>query len=421
LGKKDTRFVGDREATYASSVWGDEACRFAKNIRADRSTTDTGLTALVVGFSEPGEEDRELSEITTDIRHAVFDSFWPALATERLVVRVSLRTNAGFSEDRMRVEEDPTWGKLGETLRAYFDGKVTEKTLDVEDDTALRSIPISVPRRKSTPGAHHPFEGTATLLVRLLGEGSADASIKDRIFAFRGPGMVVRAVSKKNLSISARPYVAILICGRFDGSTDHHIAFERFLKAAEPPAHDAWVGDTRAIKSSYGRGAKQALKEFHDKTYAVVRELVSLREQQGGAPPEAMRRLLRFGSAGGGGKKQFASVTAQTAQRGANGSWRFSMRCRRLMEGDNDWQIRVRIKFGSDGTAGDVVPCIDNLRAIPDVCQVTYAKKDVLVLVPAAVGKCELKGLTDPARHPGGGDRAVIKLAVDAREVADNA
>jgi len=75
--------------------------------------------------------------------------------------------------------------------------------------------------------------------------------------------MVVRAHSGKNLSISARPYVAVVLGGLAGIGNEENTKIEQFLRSAEPPAHDMWTHDTRAVKDNYKcHGIKKKFKDF---------------------------------------------------------------------------------------------------------------------------------------------------------------
>ena len=288
---------------FAGSLWGNEATALASSIYCHRDTKDYGLSALILGFSEPGGEDRDSQEVAQNIVSKTTESFWPALAAGRLRVNVAVQHNENVVLALpVEIDETSTYYPLVHMLNEYRTGHVIREAPGSPEDVVAVGVPLTLPKRLKDGNEHPEFSGSVTLLLRLLDENLAPTEIRDRVFAFRGPGMVVRANHRSNLSITARPYTAVLVCGSARSDSEDDDRIDLFLKASEPPAHDLWTHNTRAIKQNYKvHGCKAKLDNFDKAVRDAVRQLVSVQEEAGGGTPEQMRRHLRFGQKGGGG------------------------------------------------------------------------------------------------------------------------
>lgn len=416
FGSPQERKATKGKRQFAGSVWGESASDLAGQLFCNRGPTDLGLSAVIVGFSEPGEEDREPGDVIKAIADKTRESFWPALASKNLEVAVRIQHNDEIqSESNVTLTGSP-YEQLAEMLDAWKSGTAISSAPSSTSEVVAVDVPLRVPKKENGEVPHEEYEAKVTLLVRLLDEEFAAKEIKDRIFAFRGPGMVVRSNQRSNLSITARPYAAALVCGAARSDNDDDIRADAFLKAAEPPAHDVWTHSTRALKKFYVTyGCKARLDEFDYAVRDAIRRIVSVPEEPGGSPPEQMRKHLRFGEKGGGGHKRFASVSKGKASLNDEGAWEFESSCRRIQKSDKPWEVIVKLKFGSDGAPGDLARCIKTISPGDSDCKVEIDGGSAVIAVPANKNTCSFTGQTDPDLHPVGGDRAILKLIVDAR------
>jgi hypothetical protein len=405
----------DEHDRRAESLWGEHAASRLEPAVCAREADDTGLSAVIVGFSEPGEEDRDLADVMQSVVDAALESFWPAITRGDLIIDVTHEVN---DELRNHRTVDPlvsdAYRPVAQLLRAYDKGEVEEVDSLEDQDYGLRWIPIRVPQRNEDPDPHEEYEGHVGLLIQLLDDDQRYAPIKDHAFRFRRPGMIVRSSQRSNLSINARPYVALVVCGRACRSGLEHDRVERFLRCAEPPAHDQWTHNTRAIKEQYkAHGCRKKLEEFEMRIRNAIRGLVSPPEEPGGPLPKKLLQHLRFGDSGGGGHPRFLSVTRPRA-RVEGDIWTFDAHCRRVIPDDGPWVVTIHLKYAVDGGGAD------DVRAIAEVGSSAASKAEVhngvgYLEFPPDVERANISGRTDAALHPAVGTRSAIRLRIDGR------
>lgn len=420
--KADGRCSGDgwlgtpvdigKPGRHADSVWGAEAGDVAEAARCVRETQDYGLSAVIVGFSEPGEEDREPAELMGAIAAASTESFWPAMIKGDLRVAVATEENDDVVEERVvRPEELPGFRELGALLDAFTSGALDTRSKLEPGQSAMAWVKLEVPKRLLEP-AHPEMTAKAAVLVHLFEPGREPKEVVDRIFRFRGPGMVIRSERRGNLSLAARPYVAAVLAGTACGSDAPQEAAEAFLRAAEPPAHDEWTHNTRRVKQEYqAHGAKAKLERFETAVRTAITNLISKPEEKGGQLPKALLQYLRFSDSGGGGNPRFISVTHSKAEIKA-GTWHFQARCRRVHPDDRPWHVVVRLKYSRDGGGGDDVHAISEIVA-EGASRQRLAKGVGYLEFPPTVDQAKIVGRTASDLLPGIGTRAAIQLKFD--------
>lgn len=407
---------------WAVSVWGDEAARYARQSHAYREPHETGLTTVIVGFEEPGQETREVADILDSIVNASLESFWPALTRNYIGVKVCHELDGQVVQERDVIpDEHQEYSVLSKLLNDFDNGQLEEmEYLARPGDAAFRRIDIEIPERvaQAADGAAQPhpeFTGSSVLLVRLLDEDSEKPSIKDRIYRFRRPGMIVRQSGGSGLSISARPYTAAVLCGRAADGGEEHDRIERFLRAAEPPEHDRWAPDTRAIKSFYKtRGIKAKLGRFENNIKTAIRDLVSLPEKKGGALPKELLKHLRFGDSTGGGNPRFLTAKINA---GVNGDhWKFDVRLRRTRPDPDGgpWHAIVRLKYAIDGGAAIDAHAIEKV-ACEKATKIDIRNGIAWLQFPPDVQQAVLAGVTSTDKQPAAGTRSAIQIRVDGK------
>lgn len=407
------RAVGPNDASRrAESLWGAEAAAIASDCLCARADGDTGLSAVILGYSEPGESDRPLTEEADLMVGAVLESFWPAITLGALNVAVQVEENG---EVVLRREVSPSahpgYRQLGELLTRFHTGKLGEAETLEPGQEAFSKVTLGVPKRMALP-QHNETVVKAVVLVRVLEDGEDCGEALERIFKFRKPGMVVRSDSQRNLSLGARPFIAAVLAGEAAGASENDKRAEQFLRAAEPPAHDEWTHKTRRIKLEYGQGASTRLSEFEKGIRDVVRRLVSKPEEKGGGLPRDLLKHLRFSTATGGPNARFLSVTHQKATV-VDGSWHFSTRCRRLRVTPTPWHVLVRLNYGRDGGGSDPLKAIGSIDAT-DSTRLEIRNGVAYLEFPPHVEETRVVGRTDQDMMPAIGTRARLSIQVDA-------
>ena len=394
----------------AESVWGEEAEELARKCGFLRSVDDLGLSAVIVGFAEPGGDDRALQELASLIKDAAMESFWPAMVRSKLEVEVRVETNGKIEiKHELNPFNEGPYLPVVQLLRDYDDGKLDIQEELQPGESGYELVDLELPKCTEEP-THSAEIAQAVVLVRVLREDECHDVTRDRVFKFRAPGMIVRSDSKSNLSITAQPYVAAVLAGRAGGSEDLHIHAESFLRAAEPPAHDQWTHATRKIKQNYQtHGVSAKLKKFSQAIGKAIRGMVTQPQEKGGALPPSILKHLRFGSHGGGGNPRFVSVTRPYA-RPEDGTWMFGARCRKVKEDGDPWQVTVQLKVCVDGGTAD------DLHAIAELSGTGAVGRDLqtgVLKFPGSVTSTVITGRLDPAKLPAVGLNAAVSLRID--------
>lgn len=408
-------------APWAESVWGQEARQHAEKCYLSRENDDYGLSTVIVGFEEPGQNTRDVAELARSIEQGAMESFWPALTRGFISVTVTHELDGEIvHEVEVDPFEDEQFSMLAGLLKEYDEEHLESKTkLDKIGDSTWVDVDVEVPERtsgeKGTPNGPHPaFNGTVKVLVKLLNEDKVIDSIRDRIYRFRRPGMVVRHNGGSALSISARPYIASVLCGRAAGDDVEDERVEHFLRAAEPPAHDEWKHDTRAVKSAYiTHGIKAKLERFDNNLRKAIRALVSLPEKKGGTLPKELLRHLRFGDSAGGGHPRFLSATTEAHIDGDH--WAFSTKIRRTKldpDGAEPWTAKIKLKYAVDGSSPSDIKAISQVKC-DKATSIKIHKGDAWLEFPPDVGQANVTGVTSKDGLPAVGTHAVIQINVD--------
>ncbi|MDH5630396.1 MAG: hypothetical protein OEY96_09620 [Gammaproteobacteria bacterium] len=424
LGIKRTVENAGEFGRWAESVWGQEAVHHAFQCYLSRATDDYGLSTVIVGFEEPGEETRKVSELVESIKQSAMESFWPALTRGFISVTVTHELDGDLiREVQVNPTEDEQFGILADLLKEY-DSNVLEnkRRLDKTNDSAWIDVDIEVPERISgEPGTpnepHKAFTGSVKVLVKLLNEDNNIDSIKDHIYRFRRPGMVIRHNGGSGLSISARPYIASVLCGIAAGNDVKNERIEHFLRSAEPPAHDEWRHDTKAVKANYNTlGIKAKLSRFDNNLRKAIRDLVSLPEKKGGTLPKELLKHLRFGDSSGGGHPRFLTATTEAQIDGNH--WTFKTKIMRTKLDSREtepWTAKIKLKYAVDGGSSNDVKAIKEVKC-DEATTIKIHKGDALLEFSPDVSQANIVGITSEDDLPAIGTHAVIQINVDGEK-----
>lgn len=404
----------------AVSIRGDAADDRAQIVKGSRRSDDTGLTIVIVGLREPGQEDeRPSEEILDEIKDEVLTSFWPALTRKKLSVRLELERNGNtLNAEDVDPDGSDNHRTAAQLLRSFDEGSLEEAASIEPGGSAIRHVEVRVPARK-VEREHEAMTVRVPVLVHLLEGDEHDCTLRDQIIRFRSRGMVVGRPTEGSLSLTSRPYIAVVAAGKAAGDVAGAAECEQFLRCAEPPAHDCWTSTTGYIKQQYKKGAKSALADFKKECEKAVRELVGVREESGGKLPQRLLAKLRFGASDGGGKPRFMSTTRESAVlKAETGAWQFSGRCKRTEPGDRDWIIDVAVALAGDAgfDKGLRLAALTPQGKEGEDCRVEiHPKGGGRVLVPASIAAVTIKGSTDPAAGPINSTRARLRIAFEGQ------
>lgn len=267
----------------------------AEDLLVERPGSKPGTTFLIVGAYDPsGEAEDDLESLAATIREEVAQNFWAAMVARgdrppRL--RAVVRTQRGREQLSEQVVDPSDYVRpMVETLEKYY-GEDQVENLSEAGDVIAVPVPLSVPERHE-PDPHGPFDHEATLLIAHTDEPVDNGSISKVVY-LRGNNMTIRDFKLTPLPLGARQFHAILLAGAAAGDSAAHRRAEKFLRAAEPPAHNKWHG-TPDLTSRYVRGGAKAIKDFEQRTKEAIRDAVRDRGGGGDDGPEPLKELLRL-------------------------------------------------------------------------------------------------------------------------------
>lgn len=254
----------------------------------------TGTSVVIPFFGAIGREvDASADDLCRSIRGAVNHWYWPAIQSGQLVVDVSRHENGDEIETETANGTDgvaefvAAWAaSTGELVEAATeDRQVCEKSVMVQSPATRDSDEVPVVAR------HRGAEAPARL--RIMRVDSVTSNRHNTIALVRGPGMVVKYMRPPALGADVPGFVGVFEAGvRHPEQSTSHPHIERFLKAAEPPAHDDWVATTDRMQKEYLPGAGVRLDAMKTEIGAKVREaLAAPVTDNDDGPPELARKF----------------------------------------------------------------------------------------------------------------------------------
>lgn len=347
---------GDR----AVSAWGDDADELAGETFLARSDDAAGTSIAVLAFDDPTRDvEPTVVELCAEIAASAKRWFWPALLRDDMSVEV-----VGFVDGQEVYSEeagvnDPDLEPLVELMSAVASGTT-------DSGVELRDIPLEVPARLSAePGAPSVgFVGYATLAV-LSGDAiDTSAAGAARVATQRGAGMVVQywepAVARQGIT----NFVAVLLAGTARSDSPEDRAVEEFLRAAEPPAHDRWIGTTGRLRQEYERGGGARLDRFFAALDSELRSLLDQRTFDSDDGPDALKKLFPM-PAGGGDEHVEIFRLSRVSQSYKDGRWGFSGTfSRKSSKEKGPWAFTAEVSVGREGGGA-------RARLLPIALQVT--------------------------------------------------
>lgn len=349
-----------------ASVWDERG--LVERLQISRSDERSGTSALLLGFYDPDEPEKGLSDISElrtfakNLGDAIEEDFWPLLTRGRLRVRVEVVDGERTVYERT-VDPAEQYTELTQALRKFDAGKVDEELSEV-GDIVVRDVPIAVSARTDAHDRHTAFEHVAKLVVTLSDD--VPDSLENKVCLFRRPEMVVQTVDK---AFEGRTFHAFLLAGGAINPNDpsvHETRADDFLRFAEPPAHDQWIPRSGRNKTSQANltahyrapwvpNLRNIEKTIVDQLFALFGAPPVSEDQ----PPKAIFNNLEFlrGDSGTGGRGASAPRKPDIQihhARVADGGWElsFDVRAKNRIEG---WAVVPRLAFvGLDGGHVDV-------------------------------------------------------------------
>ncbi|MBI2378777.1 MAG: hypothetical protein HYV07_32580 [Deltaproteobacteria bacterium] len=343
----------DGHGERAESVWDQEAAILARSLWISRPDVP-GTSIGILGFRDPASDsDLPLDALARELEAASVRGFWPALAG-LAGPALSLDVHVGSERRWVRPAADPIVAPFLVAAQA------ARRKIGADDDEIfVREISLELPAERGS--ANKAATALVTLAVAMSPEAPENEpreprSLASHLAVFRGSGMVVRYVDKRNLAISQRPFHAVLIAGTARGTSEDDLRVERFLRAAEPPGHDEWIS-TPKLKELYKPGYNKALEALWSRVNEALREIVVRRPRQGARGPDALRRRFPIGgrdsgAAGSVSAFRFLELSACFA----DGRWIFEGQIEPVIEGDR-FEAEISLsEVGEDGQPLELIP-----------------------------------------------------------------
>jgi hypothetical protein len=327
----------------------------ARGVYLDRpAQLGVGTSIVVVGFFEPQREtQREPEQIAAAVLDSAMRWFWPSMCSTPPAMRVSARVYDNDAEAYYQKAE------IGSEVRPFMEA-VSEPPVDGRlsrpGDIAVRTLPFEVPARKpqgEDPGADR-VDASIELRLRLAGTDDSP-DLKNAVAMMRGSGMIVK-YEHIRIPLSDQSYHAVLRAGLARRDSDPDRALELFLRAAEPPSHNAWVAGTDRLQDGYRPGAGAAFNRLGERLRQAIAGMLEDRPPETEQGPRKLAELFPLAGRGGGGDSRQKFRTDNLSAHLEDGVWNLSGRIRRLTRGDDPWSFVVGIWLDVETGRGEAMP-----------------------------------------------------------------
>lgn len=344
------------------SWWADEDT--VKDLHLERESADPGTSFLIVGVADsilktgpdetpgvdPGSTEsrrRILRAMHDEIGAELSENFWAAMVSGRdhpalLDASVTTLHNGVVVVPEEHIRPQASQPARSRALQAFYDGTTTTELTSAED-VAQTTVRLTVPVRKDgTDGRRSAADHDAVLLITPATD--ADGRAVDRLVCMRGTRMEIESRSIADMSSPGR-FTAVLLAGLASGrATTDSTAAEEFLRAAEPPEHNAWK-KTEDLAATYARGAATRLEEFRrdmiPAVHAVTRRQDVAADSDG---PALLRELLSLNAPPPSRAPGFPTVKRLDGRVDPTGSWNIEVEIRVPQRAD-PWLFTPVLKF----------------------------------------------------------------------------
>jgi len=252
---------------------------------------DTGTSVVIPFFGAPGRSGPEATsqETCRTIADALNVWYWPAIQSAHLIAQVEQFDNGvsnwfqavnGISGVENFVA---AWSMAQDKVVniAKEDSQVAERQVDIDAPKTTTQVPNHLKHDKCTAPAR----------LRIIRTEGSDASRAGTVALVRGAGMVVKYLKPPALGVDIPAFVGVLEAGmRHTEPTPFNVHIERFLKAAEPYAHDDWIPNTDRVAQDYQQGAGVALSNLK---VEIARKLAEALKPDAGDNADGPERLSR--------------------------------------------------------------------------------------------------------------------------------
>lgn len=401
----------DEEPRRTISYWGNEVAH--EDFYVDRPEGLTGTSFLIVGAYDASGRLETVEEIAEKFSESLADSFWPAMvdrpddtpARFRAIVRAQ-RNDKLVSETYVNPSHYQP-ARVAAFTRHLEDEVVDQ--LEEAGDVVRVPITLEVPARTGEP-IHEAVDHEAMLLVCEASDidpGARSATSPNRVSLMRGSQMVIRSQLVGALPVGARTFYAMLLAGEAaeDGPADR--AADRFLRAAEPPAHDEWRG-TPDLTANYAKGGVAALERFDAAIKKAIREIIRQPSKDLSDGPNALKELLRIVPPKAEGKRpRVKSVKAHSIDE--HGAWVITEATVTLppRKDGKGWTITPVLRFGTESGAGIPVEWKD----LQPISKCERDERGRLTTKPKD-RTAKFSAISKPDSHPVGAKRATISIDV---------
>lgn len=390
---------------YATSVWSPTSNSLAEKLLIGRSSEYSGTSILLIGFKSPAQEDKTPKELADEIVLAVKQNYWPSIAQKKLRVTVSVKNSPTQKARYEQIvdESDITSPFLDCWYRYSKEKSLLSHELTTPGDVVEVPIEVTIPAKNDESNLETP--ATVSLLIRLANEN--DENLNTVVF-FRGPGMVVNSYSLDRLSLTQRPFHAIIVCG--EGripKSDSDSMLDIFLRAAEPPSHNEWKV-TKRLKEIYRPGYGKLLDNLFRDVKNAVRKHVSEKIPSGSEGPQLLKNLFPLNEIGPQkpAYPQPFRVTNLNAKMGKEG-WKFSGSINinpYYSKADKEWKCIVDFRFcsedGQDSSGSLINGFSLDSKSKTNGANSTIEKGKGVITAKSHIGHVDFEGSTDPNNYP---------------------
>lgn len=387
----------------AVSLRAADAVRAVMGTLLMREPGDTGTSALIIGFDNPAEDNEPTVRESCDaMLRSATKWFWPTLRRGELEVMVE-----GWEGDEL-VFPQALAPPADDSTRPFIEAL----NLDLGPPEPISARPgvyewefgVDVPRMVDDGTVTSP-NGAAHAVVRLraaLGGPGADTALDNTVALTRGSGMVI-AYQPVALHPGVDGVVhAVLEAGEAHGAEASDRVLERFLRAAELPAHEQWTLKADRVRGEYTPMAqvRRAIDRVNKGVEEHLRELSPPPPDDSDDGPDAFKRLFPLVS--GGEREQ----TEQFFLRKGSGrlvgdAWAFAGEFERNPKTEKEkgspWAFRVRIAVAGEGRP-ETVEIAEVMVEPPGLLR---SGGGCIVDVPADQERVAFSGRTEPLSGAG--------------------